>query len=260
MGGTLFWARRPVGSVISRGIGLPSGSDAYLAALRALNRTASRLTGLVQNGSLPIYTAVILLTAAILPVAAIVIAGAWPAWPGLVDAPAHVPVAALIVGSAIAAATNRRRVSAVLFLGLTGYAMAALFVIQGAPDLALTTVAIETLTTVLFVLVLRHLPVRFEAKASRQRRVLRLAAATTMGTAVFVLALMAGGHPPTDPVSDQMVERSLPDGHGRNVVNVILVDFRGFDTMGEIAVLAAAGIGAVALARAGRRPPAEEAP
>ncbi len=51
-----------------------------------------------------------------------------------------------------------------------------------------------------------------------------------------------------------MVERSLPDGHGRNVVNVILVDFRGLDTLGEITVLAVAGIGAVALARAGRRP------
>ena len=50
-----------------------------------------------------------------------------------------------------------------------------------------------------------------------------------------------------------MVERSVPDGHGRNVVNVILVDFRGFDTLGEITVLAAAAIGAVALARAGRR-------
>ncbi len=57
-----------------------------------------------------------------------------------------------------------------------------------------------------------------------------------------------------EPVSTEMIERSLPEGHGRNVVNVILVDFRGWDTMGELTVLAAAAIGAVALARVGRRP------
>ncbi len=72
---------------------------------------------------------------------------------------------------------------------------------------------------------------------------------------VFVFALVAGGNRTRAPVSDEMVERSYSDGHGRNVVNVILVDFRALDTLGEITVVAAASIGAVALARAGRRPP-----
>jgi multicomponent Na+:H+ antiporter subunit A len=71
---------------------------------------------------------------------------------------------------------------------------------------------------------------------------------------VFVFALVAAGSRTSTPVSGEMVARAVPDGGGRNVVNVTLVDFRGLDTMGEITVLAAASIGAVALARAGRRP------
>jgi multicomponent Na+:H+ antiporter subunit A len=75
-----------------------------------------------------------------------------------------------------------------------------------------------------------------------------------VGLFVLLFTLAAAGvHPPTD-VSDAMIARAYPEGGGRNVVNVILVDIRGFDTLGEMTVLAAAAIGTVALARAGRRP------
>jgi multicomponent Na+:H+ antiporter subunit A len=131
--------------------------------------------------------------------------------------------------------------------------MAGVFVLSGAPDLALTQVAVETLSTVVFVLVLRRLPERFERQSTSRRRLVRLGIAVAVGATVFVLALVAAGHRIPSPVSNEMVARSVPDGHGRNVVNVILVDFRGFDTMGEITVLAVASIGAVALARVGRR-------
>jgi multicomponent Na+:H+ antiporter subunit A len=249
-----YVTRRPVARLLATGRHLPSGSDAYLASLRGLNWLASRLTGVVQHGSLPIYVGVILLTAALLPVAALLLGGGWSGWPEVVDTLAHLPVAVVLVASAIAAAAQRRRISAVLFLGLTGYGMAALFVVQGAPDLALTQVAIETLSTILFVLVLRHLPARFERRSTPLRRSGRLAIAAAVGVAVFTFALAAGSARTEPPVSDAMIDQALPEGHGRNVVNVILVDFRGFDTLGEITVLAAAGIGAVALARAGRRP------
>jgi multicomponent Na+:H+ antiporter subunit A len=167
----------------------------------------------------------------------------------------------VLLGSAIGAAAVRRRFSAALFLGTAGYAMAGLFVVQGAPDLALTQTAIETLSTVLFVLVLRRLPDRFERVRMPVIRGVRLLIATTVGVTVFAFAMFASAErgavdaATTSPSpSAQMVERAEPDGHGKNVVNVILVDFRGFDTLGEITVLAAAAIGAVALARAGRRP------
>ena len=91
------------------------------------------------------------------------------------------PIAALLIGLALAAAIVRRRFSGALFLGVVGYAMAGLFVVQGAPDLALTQVAIETLSTVLFVLVLRRLPDRFETAPGAARRAVRVAIATVVG-------------------------------------------------------------------------------
>ncbi|MPY92879.1 MAG: DUF4040 domain-containing protein [Acidimicrobiia bacterium] len=254
LGALLFAGRRPVGRVLAVGRHLPSGGDAYVASLRGLNTLANRATGVVQNGSLPVYTGVILLTAAVLPASALLAGGWWPGWPDLVGAPAQVPVAVLLIGAAIGSAVIRRRFSAALLLGVAGYAMAALFVVQGAPDLALTQAAIETLTTVIFVLVLRRLPDRFERHSARVGRAFRVAVASTVGVTVFAFMIVASTSRTAEPVSNEMVERALPDGHGRNVVNVILVDFRGLDTLGEITVLAAAAIGAVALARAGRVP------
>jgi multicomponent Na+:H+ antiporter subunit A len=147
----------------------------------------------------------------------------------------------------------RRRFSAAVYLGVAGYAMAGMFVLYGAPDLALTQVVVETLSTVVFVLVLGRLPERFERQSTIRRRILRLGVAGTVGVAVFVFALSASADRPEPAVSNEMVARAVPDGHGRNVVNVTLVDFRGLDTLGEITVLAVASIGAVAIARAGRR-------
>jgi multicomponent Na+:H+ antiporter subunit A len=259
-----------------------------------VNETADRVTGVSQPGSLPIYAGVILVTAAALPIWGLVARGSWPGWPAFVDTPAQIPVVAALLGAALAASVVRRRFSAALFLGAAGYAMSALFVVQGAPDLALTQAAMETLSTVLFVLVLRRLPDRFtwapetggstlrdkvrrrldernedgspvDSPMTARTRMLRVLAAVCVGGAVFVLAIAMSGEPkpstvtaPTasglPPAADEMVERSLPDGHGRNVVNVTLVDFRGFDTLGEITVLACAAIGTVALARSGRRP------
>jgi multicomponent Na+:H+ antiporter subunit A len=239
--------------LLARGRAVPSGAEVYLATLRALGATATRVTGVVQNGSLPVYAGVILATAALLPSAALLAGGRWPGWPVFGDLD-EAPVAILLVAAALGAAIVRRRFAAAVFLGVTGYAMAGLFVLSGAPDLALTQAAVETLATVVFVLVLRRLPERFERESSTRRRVVRRAVAVGVGLAVFAFALVAAGQRLSPPVSDEMVARALPDGHGRNVVNVILVDFRAFDTMGEITVLAVASIGAVALARVGRRP------
>ena len=162
------------------------------------------------------------------------------------------PIAALIVGAALGAAVVRRRLAAVVFLGVVGYGMTGLFVIEGAPDLALTQVTVETLSTVLFVLVLRRPPARFGPTTSRgaplpHRRRRRGGRASCSPS-----PSLAAGNRTAPPVSQEMIERALPDGGGRNVVNVILVDFRGFDTLGEITVLTVAAVGAVALARAGR--------
>ncbi len=253
-GAVLYVGRRLVERALRAGAHLPGSASAYRQTLRAVDGVAARVTAVAQPGSLPIYAGVILLTAALVPGALLLHGRWWPGWPDLVEVPAHVPIAVLLVTLAVAAATVRRRFSGALYLGMVGYSMAALFVAQGAPDLALTQVAIETLSTVLFVLVLRRLPDRFATTPGAGRRAARIAIATIVGALVFVITLAAAGvHPPTG-VSDAMIDRAVPDGGGRNVVNVILVDFRGLDTLGEMTVLVAAAIGTVALARAGRRP------
>lgn len=253
-GAAVFAARARILPGLAFGSRLPSGNDVFLAVLRALNRLADRTTAIVQSGSLPIYAGVILATTAIFTGGALLAGGDWPGWPEPVGSVAEIPVVIALVTTALAAAVSRRRFSAALFLGATGYAMAGLFVVRGAPDLALTQAAIETLGTVLFVLVLRRLPGDFTNRAPAIRQALRAGVAGLVAATVFAFAITASGSRVAEPVSGAMVDRALPDGGGRNVVNVILVDFRGLDTFGEITVLAAAAIGVVALARAGRRP------
>jgi multicomponent Na+:H+ antiporter subunit A len=232
-----------------------SALAAYEATVRGLTRVADRVTSVAQPGSLPLYLTVIVLTAVVVPTVGLVVGGGWwPGWPALVGEAAYLPAAGLLVGGAVAAALADRRFTAALLLGSVGYGMALLFVVMGAPDLALTQFAIETLSVVLFLLVLRRLPDRFARRTPSPTRWLRVAVGLVVAGVVFVLALAMDGARTARPVSDEMVERAYPDGGGRNIVNVILVDFRGFDTLGEITVLAVAAVGATAIARAGRRP------
>ncbi len=246
--------------LLRRGEALPSATEGYRKTLQGLNTVANRVTRVAPPGSLPIYLGVILVTAAVRPGAALLSGVWWPGWPDLVTTPMHVAVIAIILAFGLAATAVHRRFSAALFLGMAGYGMAGLFLVQGAPDLALTQVAIETLTTVLFVLVLRRLPDRFETRGAAEHRQLRRVVSVGVGVLVFFLALAVGVELPETDVSDAMIAQSYPEADGRNVVNVILVDFRGYDTLGEMTVLTAGAIGTVALARAGRRrPPAAAA-
>lgn len=254
-------------AVVTRGRevspGAPAGT-AFEAGLLATDRVSALVTTVTQPGALPTYLGAILATAAAVPLALLFTGGWWPGWPDGVETRSHLVVAAALLGFAVAAAAVRRRFSAALFLGMTGYAMAGLFVVQGAPDLALTQVAIETLTTVLFVLVLRRLPDRFELAATEARRrrsslatlrqSLRVLVALGVAAFVFAMTLAVGAQDPPTTASDTMITDAYDEADGRNVVNVILVDFRGFDTLGEITVLTVGAIGTVALARAGRRP------
>jgi multicomponent Na+:H+ antiporter subunit A len=136
--------------------------------------------------------------------------------------------------------------SCILLLGAVGYGVAGLYAIHGAPDLALTQVLVETLALALFALALRHLPQDFTAP--RTPRLPRIIIAVVVGVFVFGGGLVATSGPTgPPPVSDQYLERSVDEAGGKNVVNVILVDFRGLDTLGEITVLATAALGAFAL-------------
>ncbi len=234
--------------------GVPSADQAFWSLLAGLTRSARRITSLVQNGSLPFYVTVIVGVAALAPLIPAV--GQLGDLPDFSDQGIELPLAGIIVAAAIGATIVNRRIAAALMLGAVGYGMAAFYVVQGAPDLALTQLAIETLATVLFVLVLRFLPKQFSGEREGVLAPLRLGIAVLVGVSIFVFALTSTGarSDVSQPsISGEMLARSVPDGKGSNVVNVILVDFRGMDTLGEITVLVVAALGMVALSRVARR-------
>jgi len=229
-----------------------SGQAAYQGLLRGLNRLADRVTSVVQPGSLPVYLGVTLVVLAAVPAWSL-LRVPFPDLPPLTTGPGDWAAAGLIVAGGVAATIVQERISAVLCLGAVGFGMALVFVLQGAPDLALTQVCIDTLGAVVFVLVLRRLPNRFSDRATPAGRGVRIAISALVGVVVFVFIVVAVGVRSVPSVSEQFVDRSLDDGGGRNVVNVVIVDFRGFDTMGEITVLSIAGLGVYGLVRLARR-------
>lgn len=232
--------------------------EVFAAALRLLNLVARRTTGFVQPGSLPVSIGVILVVVVGTPTVVLLATGFQPDWDPVSEATIHPFLASLLVVSATAVAVVRRRFAAVLLLGSVGYGMALVFAVQGAPDLAFTQFAVETLSIVVFMLVIRQLPERFQPSQFRASSVVRLAVAGFVGIGVFLLAMATSEGTAERTVSDQIVARAEPDGGGKNVVNVILVDVRGLDTLGEITVLAASAVGVVALARVGRRSPGSD--
>jgi multicomponent Na+:H+ antiporter subunit A len=125
--------------------------------------------------------------------------------------------------------------------------------VQGAPDLALTQVLIETVTLVAFVLVLRRLPVRLGEKHESVRPGVRAAIGVAVAAVMSLIAVVSLGARDALPISLEMPRLAYEGGHGKNTVNVTLVDLRGWDTMGEIAVLIVAATGVASLVFLDRR-------
>ncbi|MEX1287834.1 MAG: hydrogen gas-evolving membrane-bound hydrogenase subunit E [Acidimicrobiia bacterium] len=225
----------------------PDMTELYRRSLRGLNLVADWTTSLVQPGSLPIYLGMILATVVVLPGAMLLTGADLPASAALADSPLQVVVGVLVVAAALGTAVMRRRLSAVLLLGAIGYGVAVLFVIQGAPDLALTQVLIETLSLGLFVLVLRRLPVEFRQPTWRLGNGLRVALALAVGVFMSAFALIAAGGRTGGTNAADFLERAKPEGGGNNVVNVIITDMRALDTLGEITVILVAAIGILSM-------------
>ncbi len=253
--GVALVAGRHTVARVQRTLAVPVyAEDAFAGLLRGMNIAARRVTGFMQPGSLPLSIGVILLVVIGTPVIAVVAGGSWGGGGPFAEIAAQPALAVVLVVAAVAVATVRRRFAAVLLLGAVGYAMALIFAVQGAPDLALTQFAVETLSVVMFVLVIRHLPEQFRPQRLRGGVALRVVVSSFVAAGVFTLAMATGSGTAERATSAEIIERSEPDGGGQNVVNVILVDVRALDTLGEITVLAVAAVGVVALARIGRRP------
>ncbi len=202
------------------------------------------MTAVSQSGSLPAYLAVVFVAVA----AALGLAFSHGVSLHLddvvvADSVLQAVVAALAMAMAIAVVLARRRFVSVLLLGAVGQGLTVLFLMYGAPDLALTQFMVETLSIIALLMVVRHLPREYARPPSWAPAALRVAVAAAVGIAVVVFALAAGGVDRRTDVTDAVEALSLPDAGGKNVVNVIIVDFRGIDTMFEITVFATAALG-----------------
>ncbi|MDQ3190960.1 MAG: putative monovalent cation/H+ antiporter subunit A [Bacteroidota bacterium] len=151
-----------------------------------------------------------------------------------------------IVIATIAVVVTKSRLMAVASLGLAGYGLALIFVLFGAPDIAMTQFTIDTLTVILFVLILYKLP-QFSTMSSYIVRVRDMIIALITGTIITFIILYVTSSPSDPALKTYFAQNSYVLAHGRNVVNVILVDFRNLDTLVEITVLAVAAIGVYAL-------------
>jgi multicomponent Na+:H+ antiporter subunit A len=160
-------------------------------------------------------------------------------------------LATLIVAGALSAAFARSAMAAVLSLGVVGYGVAVMYALLGAPDLAMTQFAVETLTVVIFVLVFSKLR-GFGDLSSGLVKLRDALVAIAAGAVVTTLVLFIGASGTASRLSAYFADAAPRLAHGYNVVNVILVDFRGFDTMGEITVLVTVAIGVRALLLIGR--------
>jgi multicomponent K+:H+ antiporter subunit A len=233
---------------------LPSGRGGraiFTAAVDGLLGVAGRLTQALENGSLQRYAAWMVGMAVLL--------AAWPFWLGAGDAPgagererlgapalATIVWLVLIAVGALLLVAHRERFGAVILTGGVGLVASLAFVALSAPDLAMTQLSVDVVSTVLLLMGLALLPQRspIESSAARRWRDAGLAGAAGGGIAWLTWLMLTRDH---DSISWYFLENALPKGGGTNAVNVILVDFRGYDTFGEITVLGIAAVGVLAL-------------
>lgn len=219
----------------------------YNGLLDGLRTIAAGQTRLLQHGYLRLYLLTIVLTATGLVGYTLLTRyglNIGNSWSGISIHEATVAVVMLL--ATVAAVVSKSRLATIAALGAIGYGLSLLFVFYGAPDLAMTQLAVETLTVIILALTLYHLP-RFSRLSRAANRTRDALVALAVGGLVFLLALTALTVPMQSRLTPFFAENSVTLAKGRNIVNVILVDFRALDTLGEITVLAVAAIGIYAL-------------
>ncbi|MCU0788330.1 MAG: DUF4040 domain-containing protein [Verrucomicrobia bacterium] len=219
----------------------------YERGLAGLVDFAKAQTRALQSGTLSRYIFIILGSTTALLLWKFAHFREWPdlAWRGGVD---WVPLALciMVMAGAVVATTTSSRITILFALGVVGLGIAVIFLFYSAPDLAITQILVEALTIILLLMVVHHLaPIRHEQHSwgTASQALLSVVFGLCMGLLVRhakELQLAAS-------IAETLAAWSYPEAHGRNVVNVILVDFRALDTFGEIVVLAIAAIGVAAL-------------
>src|SRR5690625_2449657 len=200
---------------------------------------SEKVTNFYMTGSLRTYMSIILGTIFIVTFIVMYLTNGFA-----LDTSDLAPITTLeivVVGSIIVAAGatvfSNNNVAAILILGIVGYGVAILFVIYRAPDIALTQLVIETVTVALFLLTFYHFPKLKKRTESVRTKTTNLIISIGFGVMMTIVGISAVSSNWFDKISDYFIETALPIGGGNNIVNVILVDMRGIDTLFEIAVL-----------------------
>ncbi len=245
----MFLLRTRARRVIER-LHVPAGilpGGIFASVIRTLPAFAGKVIRPLQSGYLRSYLFIILLAFVLLAGYTFLAMPDWPTAISVTGVPFYAWVIAVVmIGGTLMAVLSRARLTAVAGIGAIGFGIAALYVIFAAPDLAITQILVETLTVVILLFVIRHLP-RFGLHSSVPIRFRDGFIAVLSGLTVALYSLKASGLQLNDTISTWYGDTSLPEAFGRNVVNVILVDFRALDTLGEITVLAVAAVGVYAL-------------
>ncbi len=235
----------------------PIGADAADDMIDGVLEKSPRLIGRIQHGSLPVYLVTMTAIAALatVPLLTDLSIDHLVLW----DQPLQGVLAASLVISAVAGVFVGSRLGAALTLGAVGIAVSGLFVLHGAPDLALTQLLVETVVVVGFVIGLGHLARRFPS-AQPAWRVVRVGVSGAIGLGVALALAAAGSDPKGSAPIQELADGSVDVGGGNNIVNVILTDIRALDTVGEVVVLAVVAVGILALANVRKTEAGNEAP
>lgn len=220
------------------------------AVVFGLVRVAGGWTRLVHHGRLELYLVIAFAAVALAIVLPMVLLPAWPMWPVFHRPTWYELGGAILIGIGIAiVVVARTRLTAIVALGVHGLALALLFLFFGAPDLGFTQLLVEVLSVVVLALAMTRLQLSARDPRPLEDWLRDGALALICGGAITLLLMRVLEGPFDRRLSAFFAANSAAIGHGRNIVNVILVDFRGLDTLGEIAVVMTAGIAVLALLR-----------
>lgn len=257
----LHWQRNLLTIVQLETPALGDADAAYDRVLDFFRRASLRLTASTQRGSLSANLSIIFAVLIALPLSTLILGERTEIRMVLWDSPWQALASVILIVAAIAATMMDNRLSGVILVGVTGYAIAAIFALQGAPDLALTQTLVETILMVLFMLVLRKLPANTDWTQPPEANRLRAWLSIAVGFTVTLVTMFAINARSSEPIANAIPDLADEIGHGANAVNVILVDIRAWDTFGEISVLVIAATGVASLiyrtrsfSRASRRP------
>ncbi|MHB2266547.1 hydrogen gas-evolving membrane-bound hydrogenase subunit E [Aliihoeflea sp. PC F10.4] len=226
------------------------GDRGYQKVLDSVLDVAKASTRFLQNGDQHRYTAVVVASAVFIVAFGVIVGSGMSGFSavGELNVPVVIVLAIAVVG-AFAAVASRSLIAAVVAVGIVGFAAAIIFMLNGAPDLALTQFSAEALLVLILTAVLVRVPTSRDQSRTIGERRFDLMLSIAFGIVIFIGVASMTSEPLDLRLSEFFAQSSYVDAFGRNVVNVILVDYRAIDTLGEIAVVGFAAIGVWALLR-----------